>query len=483
MVRVRDRMRRRQWAHSRNAAIQRSKKRTISRIHHSQKDNLVIGLLNTDGLSQATLHDVSMAVERKKMDMCFLLETKRRLDEVRHSIDVPGYSVFEVRRSDEAGDRAGGGIAVYLRTKDGILFKRYDPDIPERQYQYVAKERQWILVQSEERKTAVCGLYLGCNTAGNAAGKYAEWNDGIFTQVLAEIAALRRDGTRVVLVGDFNAHIGSELGVGIPGNRPDINYNGRCFLEFIMAADLVHVNGATTTPLDWATRMTSGLWTWQRCGVSTVLDYGLICKQHLDTTVSLEIDDKGDLGGGSDHNFLVMTIKDNFVKQHRRLKVEVEKEVWDIGDSTNWARFSDFVAERIPTVDKSSVPKFAYGAAGLLLDGLKEVIGTRVIKTSDGVVALPVSIVKELKKKKSLEARYKSAQSEWADGAPAPGTHPPQYVVRSKNLFDEQKTKVEMLLAEFKGGERQSIGAKGTPPRQGGSSGGSLETKAGSRLR
>jgi hypothetical protein len=107
MTRTQNAVRRRRWTRGRNAVVRNKKKILVSRINYSQKDNLVVGLLNTDGLSRATLHDVTAAMERERMDVCFLLETKRRLDEVRHEIDVQGYSVAEVRRSDDAGDKDG----------------------------------------------------------------------------------------------------------------------------------------------------------------------------------------------------------------------------------------------------------------------------------------------------------------------------------------------------------------------------------------
>ena len=37
-------------------------------------------------------------------------------------ISIPGYKVSEFNRSDAANDKMGGGIAVYRRQSEGLLF-------------------------------------------------------------------------------------------------------------------------------------------------------------------------------------------------------------------------------------------------------------------------------------------------------------------------------------------------------------------------
>ena len=72
-----------------------------------------------------------------------LLETKRRLEECDIDVTIPGYSVHEALRSNVAEDKDGGGIALYTKLSDGLMFKRHTPDI------------------NQSSKTAVCGVYLG----------------------------------------------------------------------------------------------------------------------------------------------------------------------------------------------------------------------------------------------------------------------------------------------------------------------------------
>ena len=93
------------------------------------KKSVECAMLNVDGYSDETLVDVQTTLASKKPDIVFLLETKRRFEEIGSDIDVDGYDLREVRRSDNAGDRKGGGIVVYTKNNEGLLFKDYDPDI------------------------------------------------------------------------------------------------------------------------------------------------------------------------------------------------------------------------------------------------------------------------------------------------------------------------------------------------------------------
>ena len=93
------------------------------------KNVLRCSLLNINGLNEASLANVETVVGAEEPDLIFLLETKRRMEESGIDISMPGYSVHEAKRSNNAGDRDGGGIVVYTKMSDGISFKQYQPDI------------------------------------------------------------------------------------------------------------------------------------------------------------------------------------------------------------------------------------------------------------------------------------------------------------------------------------------------------------------
>ena len=104
------------------------------------------------------------------------------------------------------------------------------PDINDEELSFVNNERFWVTVDSLQCKTAICGVYVGCQYGDD---RHAEWNDGIFWVLRQEVHALRMAGYRVEVLGDFNGHVGCLTGQGIVGNHPDINLNGQRFLNFL----------------------------------------------------------------------------------------------------------------------------------------------------------------------------------------------------------------------------------------------------------
>ena len=214
----------------------------------------------------------------KKPDICFLLETKRRYEEKGSDIAIDGYDLHEVRRSDTACDRGGGGIVVYTKNTEGYVFKDYDPDICDPNNGFVRRERKWITVDSQSYKTAFCGVYAGFQAYDD---RHGAWNDAIYAFLRSEILQLRVQGYRIVLVGDFNSHVGDSLEQGAVGNSPVINANGERFLEFLSDTGCRHINGACRVQGQWSTRLTKDLWTRQRGDSSSIIDYGVVSIEHL----------------------------------------------------------------------------------------------------------------------------------------------------------------------------------------------------------
>ena len=60
---------------------------------------------------------------------------------------------------------------------------------------------------------------------------------------------------------------------------------------------------------------TEGLWTRQRGGINTIIDYALLDKKYYNDFISMEIDDKGEFPSESDYNWIFVTLKDNYVKK------------------------------------------------------------------------------------------------------------------------------------------------------------------------
>ena len=371
------------------------------------KKKLTCSLLNVDGLSDASLADVRDVLARKQPDLCVILESKIRFEESGPCLDVPGYEVAERRRSDFAGDRGGGGIAVYTRKRDGLVFKSYDPDILNPEHMFVRTERLWTTVQSAKGKTAVCAVYAGFQAADDRHGVQ---NEILYSVLKTEIIKLRTDGYRVVLLGDFNGHVGSDHTVGIVGNHDVVNRNGRRFLDFLSETHCAHVNGCPN--------LCQGLWTRQRGGVSTVLDYCVVGREHLSSVLSMLIDDQGVFGGGSDHNWVFLDLVDSFVRKLRISNLPNKKKSWNIRDSQDWTSFEASVDTMVGEIDDTALDDatLANKIAGILMQsGLSEIgLRSNSSKSSIRATSLPKALVDEIKLKRSLEKVWKSKCSSFS---------------------------------------------------------------------
>ena len=418
------------------------------------KHLLKLSLLNVDGLCPQTLMDVKETLRIKQVDMCVLLETKRRFDpkdsydsdeiEIQHdSIEIEGYEVKEYNRSDSAGDKKGGGICIYTRNSSAVSFNEYDPPITDPDLLFVKNERVWKITESARGKTAVCAVYAGFQAEDD---RHASWNTNLFSVIQSEILDLRKKGYRIVLLGDFNGHVGNTNGIGVPGNNPRINRNGHRFIKFLDSSYCSHVNGMSN--------LTTGLWTRQRNGISSVIDYAVIGKESIDSVSSMTVDDKGTFGANSDHNWIFLDLHDTFVSKVKppckpRLN---SKYNWKIQSQTNWSKFKDSVSTMLEGVsldsDGSTMARKAVDIlhhAGLADVGLHNVNAKS--KTSMASQSLPWHIVTELNLKRKMEANWKLKCSTFSSLPEAAKTDQLRKELQAaEETFLEQKQKVSDLF-------------------------------------
>ena len=405
----------------------------------ASKRFLRTSLLNVDGLNETTLEDVKSTITSQKPDLVFLLETNRRLEECHADIDIEGYSLHEALRSNVALDKEGGGIAMYTRQCDGLLFRLHTPDILDAAHTFVNSERIWVTVQSQTSKTAICGVYLGCQYGDD---RHGAWNDALYQVLQQEAYDLRSKGYRVCYMGDFNGHVGCVPGQGVAGNSANINPNGRRFLDFLDRTDSVHVNGID--------HLTKGLWTRQRGGVSSIIDFAVISREHLSSVISLEIDDKGELGGGSDHNWLVLDLADNFIRLKRVSNATTNKPGWNITEDQDWSSFSQEVKNNCQNIDYTDVNKCASSISATILAALHSKIGLKSSTRRKLPSRLPPDLVKELKIKRELEKNWKTLSSLDANLSTA-------RVAAAESLFLDQKAHVSDLLLQHRHHKRASV--------------------------
>ena len=125
--------------------------------------------------------------------------------------------------------------------------------------------------------------------------------------------------------------------------NPDINKNGARFLNFLDLIDSVHINGACRIPGNLSTKIAKGLWTRQRCGSKSVLDYAVISKEHLHSVHSMSINDTGQYSANSDHNWLFLKVSDQFMIQKFNSSIKHKKDRWDIKPDQDWSMYKKHV--------------------------------------------------------------------------------------------------------------------------------------------
>ena len=210
-------------------------------------------------------------------------ETHGRSDQPGQLDDIPGYHIWNTERG--GSDKGGGGLSMIYREE--LTAHQWTPPVPPAQ-QYVEKERQWLLLGNN---CAFLHIYIACQSYRNR--DFLQWNEDLFALVTAEAMVLRRKGFCCLAMGDFNTRVG-EL-PGLEGNTTDTNDNYPAFVSFISQVNMTIIN---TLP------QSRGLFTRFMNGSRSLLDYGLIDSDHVNTVTSFVIDEDARYEAGSDHALL-----------------------------------------------------------------------------------------------------------------------------------------------------------------------------------
>ena len=405
-----------------------------------KQSELTIMHLNVNGLSETSVHDLSAAVEARNVNVLAVTESHFRREENIAHHDIPGFTKFEARRSNVSEDKGGGGIVVYCRN-DGPLFKLHSPAIKSPMSAFVNNERLWVMCETQSFKTAICCVYMGCHYDD---GRHEEWNQLIYATISEEQNDLRRRGFRVCVVGDFNGHIGNVPGLGISGNKPNVNQNGRMLLDFENQNDFSILN-----------RVSTGLWTRQCDFNATILDYALLSKEHSSSFKSMHIDDQGLFGGDSDHHpFFVVLQEHSYIKRMFN-QLNVKKPTWDIKPDQDWSEYSEALHSRESSLDCTSLDSLSRTLTAAIHGAMMNTIGIKTPKPRRPS-KLPPSLIQELKYRKQLGHEYKILLCQHErDKLSVPGTPPSQVLLLAKELFETQRDKVKDLLRERNRGIRR----------------------------
>ena len=159
----------------------------------------------------------------------------------------------------------------------------------------------WVVFQLKGgMKLAVGIIYMNPENSGNE-----ELDQSIADKIVLEGKILQNKGMNILLIGDFNGHIGEDMlkGGGI------LNNNGKHFIEISNSLKLSIAN---------CCNVCKGSWTWNRGTERSIIDYLLVDKDLENNMIEMEIDEDANLTIGSDHNWISAKLKVETILLHNR---------------------------------------------------------------------------------------------------------------------------------------------------------------------
>lgn len=183
-------------------------------VQEGKKDIFRIGYCNANGRvrnAQEELNEI-----RKKGNYKVITCVETNLREGQRKVDLVGCKGYHTRRSGK--DKKGGGIVTWV-DKDITSYKyegsiqvedEIDAGIFRQCKTRKSTEKQWVILDLHKGlKIAVGTVYLNTNKT-----EHEELNERIKLDICKEGKELQEKGYKLIVVGDFNGHLGEEsLGV------------------------------------------------------------------------------------------------------------------------------------------------------------------------------------------------------------------------------------------------------------------------------
>ena len=325
-----------------------------------------------------------------------LSETFGRSDQPSQLDPVTGYKVWHTERG--GSDKGGGGLTMLYR--EDLVAHEWTPPVPSSQ-QYVEKERQWLLLGD---KCAFLHIYIACQSHRNQ--DFIQWNEDLFSLVTTEALLLRKRGFCCLALGDFNTRVG--VLPGLEGNTPDTNANYPMFLSFITQVNMTIIN---TLP------QSKGLFTRFMNGSQSLLDYGLIDNDHVNTVTSFVIDEDARYDAGSDHALLECTLE---LDERPKVAWAYSEAIhYNLTSSTNYSAYIntlDTTVLGIPlsTFNSKSAEDMLPHISESIRKSAMNTIGVKVKKLKRGH-RLPRSLINKIRRKSLLAKQVESSPGHDAD--------------------------------------------------------------------
>ena len=244
---------------------------------------------------------------------------------------------------------------------------------------------------------------MACQTTRN--DNFLKWNEDLFWLVTQEAIKLRKLGFIVLALGDFNSRVG--LLPGLEGNTPDTNLNAPMFLNFICEVNMVIIN---TLPIS------RGLFTRfmdssNLPGTRSLLDYGAIDSDHVDTVTTFLIDEDARHACGSDHALLECDLE---FSSRPNIKWSFHDALqYNINESTDFTQYKTTLDHSASSIKLS---EFSSLSAEQMLPHISETLNHSAMKSfglkvkkKNRTRRLPKDVIELIKTKNSFYKRYRNA--------------------------------------------------------------------------
>ena len=289
-----------------------------------------------------------------------------------------------------------------LLYKETLPAHQWTPAVPDN-LQYIANERQWLVIDNKSERLAFLHVYIACQTT--RSDSYLQWNEDLFHLITMESIRLRRKGYVVLAMGDFNSRVGQLP--GLEENTPDVNRNTPMFLNFIAEVNMIIIN---TLPLskEVFTRFmdNSG-----HPGTRSLLDYGLIDGDHSNTVTSFVIDEQARYAMGSDHALLECEVEfDVIPKVKWSFQDPLHYNIHEKTDFSDYHSTLDTIASTIRLEEFSSltVEEMLPHVTETITQSAVKSFGLKV-KTKKQGIKLPQKVIKLIQAKNALARQHHSA--------------------------------------------------------------------------
>ena len=116
--------------------------------------------------------------------------------------------------------------------------------------------------------------------------------------------------------------------------------------------------------------------------IQAVLDYVCMENDHKAGVKNMYIDEKGILGGGSDHVWIIVDIVDEYVRIKKEVK-RPRKKVWDFDCSTDWKMYKEALDSKLSMINSNDPKELGKKVNEAIYESLEEGIGSAQVGAKD----------------------------------------------------------------------------------------------------